>query len=674
MFRRQHPWTATVGLHLLALGLSACGEGGSAPPAAGGDSVEPRGSFNARPELIEQFRADLAAPRHPGDGAGRARLVLAPGDDGSARVGEPRSWKIEFIAGPEGVAVGGAVFLLVSPFWGWSSPQVHDPRAFGYTEVTTDAQGVALEPRAHPPSLLEVRVGGRPLGEGDRVIFDYGAGVGALPDRHAGRESRLWIAVDADGDGVRAVIPDSPAVDVLPGPAAQLVATLESTVEPGRDARLTVAVLDATASAGCPIAGEVLLRSVPPGWDPPPIRLDPPDAGRRTVLVTPPGAGTWRLVASIEVEGRQLRCLSNPLRVEPGVEKVLWADLHGHSGLSDGTGTPEDYFAYARDVAALDVCALTDHDHYGIRALDRSPDLWARIRAAVEAAHEPGRFVALLAYEWTNWRYGHRHVLWFERDGVVLSSLDERTDAPDELWRALAGRDALTIAHHSAGEPVAIDWSFAPDPRLEPVTEIMSVHGSSEAEDCPMPVRGARRGNYARDALDRGYRLGFVGSGDSHDGHPGLPHRDGAYGYRPPVPGGDPLPRLGTGGLAAIYAPERTRTAVLAALRARRAYATSGPRMLLAVRLGPARGGETLAAQALGENPSLELRLSAAGILERIELVRSGEVVEVLDPPDPLDLEHSFPLPDLAGGEYVYVRVRQANGGLGWSSPIWIEP
>jgi len=33
--------------------------------------------------------------------------------------------------------------------------------------------------------------------------------------------------------------------------------------------------------------------------------------------------------------------------------------------LSDGTGTPEDYFAYARDVAALDVIALTDHDHWG---------------------------------------------------------------------------------------------------------------------------------------------------------------------------------------------------------------------------------------------------------------------------------------------------------------------
>ena len=33
--------------------------------------------------------------------------------------------------------------------------------------------------------------------------------------------------------------------------------------------------------------------------------------------------------------------------------RILWGDLHGHSNFSDGTGLPEDYFVYARDVAAL---------------------------------------------------------------------------------------------------------------------------------------------------------------------------------------------------------------------------------------------------------------------------------------------------------------------------------
>ncbi len=54
--------------------------------------------------------------------------------------------------------------------------------------------------------------------------------------------------------------------------------------------------------------------------------------------------------------------------------------------------------------------------------------------------------------------------------------------------------------------------------------------------------------------------------------------------------------------------------------------------------------------------------------------MRSGRVALALDVLGRLDVEHRFPLPDLAPGEYVYVRVRQANGGLAWSSPIWIEP
>jgi len=105
------------------------------------------------------------------------------------------------------------------------------------------------------------------------------------------------------------------------------------------------------------------------------------------------------------------------------------------------------------------------------------------------------------------------------------------------------------------------------------VTEIASVHGSSEAEDTPRKVYASVPGNFVRDVLQRGYRLGFVGSGDSHDGHPGLVH----------------LGNSGSGGLAAILADDATREAVHAALCARRVYATNGPRIFLNVTLDGAR-------------------------------------------------------------------------------------
>ena len=97
--------------------------------------------------------------------------------------------------------------------------------------------------------------------------------------------------------------------------------------------------------------------------------------------------------------------------------------------------------------------------------LDASRENQQRIFEATERFNEPGRFVAISGYEWTSWIYGHRHVLRFDGEVEVISSLDPRTETPQELWRALEGQQALTFAHHSAGGPIAVDWSIPPDPR-----------------------------------------------------------------------------------------------------------------------------------------------------------------------------------------------------------------
>ncbi len=78
------------------------------------------------------------------------------------------------------------------------------------------------------------------------------------------------------------------------------------------------------------------------------------------------------------------------------------------------------------------------------------------------------------------------------------------------------------------------------------MTEIVSVHGNSESLDAPRVVHEPVAGNFVRDVLQRGYQLGFVGSGDSHDGHPGLTS----------------LGNSGSGGLAAILSDDLTREGV----------------------------------------------------------------------------------------------------------------
>jgi hypothetical protein len=630
-------------------GTPGFGAGRGAGWVAGAEDPAPP---TARDSVAQDLAADLAAVRAPSDGGGRLSLRLPEGDDGSVRAGGSRSWTLVYEAGPLGVAVGGVLDFQPPPFWGWSPPQGFAPNRPGYTTATTEASGVALEPVALEAGVYRVVIAGRALAQGETVEIVYGAGpAGARADLYAERGSPFQMFVDGDGDGVREVLGEPPAVTVHPGPPAQLIATLDSTARPGDPVRLSLAVLDALGNAGCEIDGWLTVVPQPGLSAPERVELTAAAGGRAEVACRATAEGVVR----VRVAGPGgLVAVSNPLVVRADGPRILWADLHGHSNLSDGTGLPEDYYRYAREVARLDIAALSDHDHWGLPFMDRTPAMWEHVRAATRAAHEPGRFVALLAYEWTSWIHGHRHVLYFDDAGEVFSSVDPRYATPRGLWDALAGRPALTLTHHMAGEPVPTDWSWPPDPLLEPLTEIMSVHGCSEAADAPRGVRGGIPGNYARDALDQGYRLGFVGSGDSHDGHPGLAHLASAG---------------GTGGLAAVLAEDLTREAVLEALRARRAYATSGPRIVLRATLD----GLPMGADVPTGSRRLALEVVGTAAIRAVDLVRSGRVIETRSGDGSRDFAHVWSLDELERGEYVYVRVIQDDGGMAWCSPFFAQ-
>lgn len=649
----------------------------STPSAEATDGRRPRHA------IVEALRADLVAERHPSDGGGRAWIEAGPSP---ATSGEPGTWTLVFEVGPEGVAEGGVVFLQISPFWDWTPPQVERPGAPGYVEVLfEDAVGdtaksgpaPTLRPEIVDDRLLAVTVEGRALVSGERIRFAYGE---ALPDRYAETGERFWIAVDGDGDGVRELIDEMPEITIQPGPAARLVATLPSTARPGETVRLHLAFLDEQGSAGVEVEGDVTLSVAGEGGDLgvelSTVRFSPGStgdapAGVRVVELVPRESGILRLRA----EGPGGRVAeSNPLQVAEGSLRVYWVDLQNHSNRSDGTGRPEELYRYARDVAGLDVVSVTDHDHWGLRALDGDEATWREIQRTTEAFHEPGRFVTVRGYEWTNWIHGHRHVLVFDDEPLpIFSAIDPDYDHPEELWAALAGRRAITVAHHSAGGPISTDWTIAPDPELEPVTEIVSVHGSSEAVDSPKRIYRHAPGNFVRGAaLGRGYRLGFLGSSDGHDGHPGLAHV-----------------ATGVSGLGAILSEHEpsealTRGAVYRALMERRTYATSGPRILLRAVYGGYRMGAEVpleggVAAARGSSRSVDVfpadrlfvQVFAPGALERVDVIRSGELIGAPACEARLECTFLVPVTDLEPGDWLYVRAVQVDGHFAVSSPFF---
>lgn len=607
-------------------------------------------SPNAKVEMVQMLLEDLEAPRHSSDGGGRAWLEPEPKP---VVAGSRAKFSIRYEAGPEGIAEGGAVYFMPSPFWGWSSPQVLDPGSAGFCRIWTSAKGVELDVESVGGQMLIAAISGRSLAPGETITIEYGAGsAGTVVDRFAETDSRLWVAVDGDGDGIRKILADSPGVQIVAGPPARLHLAVPGVVRPGEIADLTVAVLDAVGNGGFPFEGEILLENDGPSIGlPASVFLRPQDGGRTRVGIMPTEVGVVRIRAKV---GETLVAESNPMRVADDGPRVFWADLHGHSGWSDGTGTPEDYFSYARDIAGLDIAVLTDHDHWGVDFLDESDRLWAAIGRQVEVFHEPGRFVTLYGYEWTSWLYGHRHVLYFEDGGEVFSSIDPRYDTPTELWSALRGKKAMTIAHHTAGGPIATNWDYEPDEIMEPLTEVVSVHGSSEAEDSPQLIYSPVKGNFARDALERGYRLGFVGSGDSHDGHPGLSHV-----------------ASGTGGLAGIMAEELTMESILEALRRRRVYATNGPRILLRMAVDGWPMGSTVEPDSDGA--TVFVGVLGTGPIERVDLVRGGMVAASYPGQGESELQLTLHLDDVIDGDFVYVRVLQTDGGAAWGSPVFFE-
>lgn len=643
----------------VALGTS-CGDEATPspkpPPAAPQATREPR---TARWDLRDSLRRDVDTARSPADGGGSAVVQgLDGGPPPPAIAGGRGGWRLIYTAGELGVAVGGRVDLQVSPFWGWSTPQVEFEAEAGFTRVTGPGAGLECEASTSDAQRLAIVIRGRALAAGERLAIDYGAGpAAARVDDFAERRSRFWFAVDGDGDGVPAWIAESPAIEVLAGPAGLLSVVAPSVLRPGESGMLRVALLDAAGNLGVRDAATLSFETTECLTLPKTIEFDA--RGIATVEFVAAAVGVGRVTARARLDdGTTLEGKSAAIEVSATAPKLRWADLHGHSSISDGSGEPEDYWTYARDVAGLDVAALTDHDHWGIGFVDASPATWAALVRSAREAGVPGAFVALPGYEYTDWVHGHRCVLFFGEEAPLASALDPLTDSPRKLWDALRGRKAITIPHHVAGGPIALDWGVEPDAEMEWLIEISSVHGTSEAADAPRRIYSPVPEHFARDALDMGRRYAFVGSGDSHNGHPGLSHLDG---------------RSPNSGLAAIVSDSLDADSLLTALRARRVYATSGARIVLRFALAGQPMGSTLDSASVASGAALFVHVLGTAPIDRVEVIRAGEVQLGIEGDGGFELTAAAQFDALRAGDYVYARVVQQDGEMAWSSPVFVR-
>lgn len=404
----------------------------------------------------------------------------------------------------------------------------------------------------------------------------------------------------------------------------------------------------------------------------PEVQVD--DRGEALVEIgpLPPGVHRVSLIQGVKECGRAGPCLVSK---KPPAFKLLWGDIHSHTGFSDAytTATPSDAFAYAEKTAHLDFAAVTDHGE-AIWGCSMTDEQWQAARRAVKDANKPPSFTALLGFEWTGsfpfhgkWpiNLGHAHVLFPEDSGVPCRANTKECNSIEKLQNALAPTGALTIRHHSIAEWAPAVLSSKSWPNM-PVIEIVSSHGSSECLDCPgaMPDRVTGNGHSVQDALMTGNRLGFVGGSDNHHARPGariFPEQSNMI--------------LNAGGLTCVSAKSNTREDIFEALKARRCYATTSTRMILDFHIGNTPMGQVTPNE---KKPRIQYDIHGADRLAKIQILRGNldektfEIVYEIDS-NKMDESGEWTDNQPPSRALYYLRVTQQDKQMAWSSPIWID-
>ena len=435
----------------------------------------------------------------------------------------------------------GATFRLGTPCTGWGEPLIArsrywyrwQPAAFDRvnTEVrlyTTSKAEVELQVEEkmlrYTPAggawrwWIVVRLKQGCLMPSERMRIIYGATQwgedGVQVQKFPERNAHFLALLDHAGTGEYVEIPNSPfEFDVTAGKAARFVLTAPSIVEAGKSYPVKLAITDSYWSpALSDLNNEIELSGAA---TPHQVRVSDQDASYAQIpgIEFIPGRYT-RLQVSDPMSGLQAH--GNPVlcRAQPVGEKIYWGDLHtqshyhGPGGWS--VGAPDELYRYAREITHLDFVALTDD------VAPLSPG-WGEIQQAAINHYAPGEFVTFKAFEFCSKRYGHRNTIYADTELEDNYDPDIFNGTIDQFWAHFENKNVIQIPHHTF---VWTNWKKHHS-QLEPLVEIYSTWGRSEYHanqpwnDSEVPGGGAQGG------LGLGYRLGIIGSSDTHTGMPG---------------------------------------------------------------------------------------------------------------------------------------------------------
>ncbi|MHA1341507.1 MAG: DUF3604 domain-containing protein [Promethearchaeota archaeon] len=479
------------------------------------------------------------------------------------------------------------------------------------------------------------------------------------------------------------------------------------------------------------------------------------DKGMKKFIVRFQTAGIHYINVS-EINGN-LKGTSNPIVVYNSSNipkyKLYWGDIHGHTSRCDGSGYLSEVLYYAKEIARCDFAAVTTHDHFIEPTLSAFgwQLYWKNTKDMINYWNREGDFVTLQAYEYRGEYFSQNSV----GDMCIYSAGDDipyypghfkKYTTPNLLfdalrkWKKETNINLIVIPHHTPHTLIGLrfDWSYYDDEFIR-LVEIYSVHGNSELSSKRFPgqnrypligLEGNRLvskettepGHHVQDAIAMGFKVGFMASGDSHDGRIGhsISYTDANHLLQPPYSWGA-LPHLFRihhhyqNGMIASYAENLTRNAIFNSIWNRRVYAVKGvsrpfvnfsinnvivgmndsfiyvptnntPRILhLDVAVGGGYGNQierviiyrnnlvwqnitcynrTLSIDLVDTDniEQLEYDINSLGIIKDGRLYIDKEADNYI-PPSELNTH---------GQMVYYVKMYETQGGVAWAGPIWV--
>jgi hypothetical protein len=327
-----------------------------------------------------------------------------------------------------------------------------------------------------------------------------------------------------------------------------------------------------------------------------------------------------------------------------------YGQIHAHTNISDGQGSLDDAYTWARDNGKADFFAVTDHSNSlendtqcNIKDGTKSPE-WVNAQATSDK-YNTKDFVALYGYEmtWSGSTGGWGHINTFNTPGF-----ETRSNTSMDLKKYYETLPTVPESISQLNHPGKTFGDFADfgyyTEAADKVVNMIEV-GNGEG-----PVRSSGyfpSYEYYTRALDRGWHVAPTNNQDNHKGN-WMTANDAR---------------------TVILAPELTRDSMYQAMREKKVYATEDKNLKLMFKVNGKVMGSSL------DNPnSLNVSITvndpdATDKIGKVSIIANGGVVVDSKSFNTNNATWNLSLnPDFS---YYYVRVDQEDQDIAVSSPVW---